>query len=327
MFYPVRSVSCLALLLFLLTFRTTSYSQTSLNEVHVAPRRVEVASVLPGRALIRSSAHLVLVPVTITDGLDRPVLGLDQNNFQLYENKKPQAIKHFSSEDTPVSIGLIVDMSGSMANKMERTREAIHDFCEASNPQDEFLMVTFSDGPSLATDFTNNGAELENSLLTSQSKGRTALLDAIYMGLRKMKDARYPRRALLILSDGGDNHSRYSERDVRNAVKEADVLLYAVGTYDQYVNTQEELLGPELLRSITETTGGKAYTVTDVRVLPAVTKAIGTQLRHQYVLAYQPQSSPHNGKWYKINVKLRLPKSLHAFLHVTARPGYYASSE
>src|SRR5690348_5247251 len=118
MFYPVRSVSCLALLLFLLTFRTTSYSQTSLSEVHVAPRRVEVASVLPGRALIRSSADLVLVPVTITDGLYRPVLGLDQENFQLYENKKPQAIKHFSSEDTPVSIGLIVDTSGSMANKM-----------------------------------------------------------------------------------------------------------------------------------------------------------------------------------------------------------------
>jgi Ca-activated chloride channel family protein len=326
MFHPVRSTSCLAFL-FLLTF-VKSYSQTSLNDIHVAPRGVELASALPvARAVIRTSADLVLVPVTITDGFDRPVMGLDQDNFQLYENKKPQQIKHFSSEDTPVSIGLIVDMSGSMKDKLERTREAIQQFCEASNPQDEFFMITFSDAPRLATDFTNKSEQLENDLLTSASKGRTALLDAIYMGLRKMKDARYPRRALLILSDGGDNHSRYSERDIRSAIKEADVLLYAVGTYDQYVNTQEELLGPELLRSITEGTGGKAYAVTDVRVLPAVTKSIGEQLRHQYVLAYQPQSKPHNGKWYKINVKLRLPKSLHAFLRVNARTGYYGSPE
>jgi Ca-activated chloride channel family protein len=326
MFHPVRSTSCLAFL-FLLTF-VKSYSQTSLNDIHVAPRGVELASALPvARAVIRTSTDLVLVPVTITDGFDRPVMGLDQDNFQLYENKKPQQIKHFSSEDTPVSIGLIVDMSGSMKDKLERTREAIQQFCEASNPQDEFFMITFSDAPRLATDFTNKSEQLENDLLTSASKGRTALLDAIYMGLRKMKDARYPRRALLILSDGGDNHSRYSERDIRSAVKEADVLLYAVGTYDQYVNTQEELLGPELLRSITEGTGGKAYAVTDVRVLPAVTKSIGEQLRHQYVLAYQPQSKPHNGKWYKINVKLRLPKSLHAFLRVNARTGYYGSPE
>jgi len=326
MFHPVRSTSCLAFL-FLLTF-VKSYSQTSIDDVHVAPRGVELASALPvARAVIRTSADLVLVPVTITDGFDRPVMGLDQDNFQLYEDKKRQQIKHFSSEDTPVSIGLIVDMSGSMKDKLERTREAIQQFCEASNPQDEFFMITFSDAPRLATDFTNHSGELENDLLTSASRGRTSLLDAIYMGLRKMKDARYPRRALLILSDGGDNHSRYSERDVRSAVKEADVLLYAVGTYDQYVNTQEELLGPELLRSITEGTGGKAYAVTDVRILPAVTKAIGEQLRHQYVLAYQPQTKPHNGKWYKINVKLRLPKSLHAFLRVNARNGYYASSE
>jgi Ca-activated chloride channel family protein len=326
MFHPVRSTSCLAFL-FLLTF-VKSYSQTSIDDVHVAPRGVELASALPvARAVIRTSADLVLVPVTITDGFDRPVMGLDQDNFQLYEDKKRQQIKHFSSEDTPVSIGLIVDMSGSMKDKLERTKEAIQQFCEASNPQDEFFMITFSDAPRLATDFTNHSGELENDLLTSASKGRTSLLDAIYMGLRKMKDARYPRRALLILSDGGDNHSRYSERDVRSAVKEAEVLLYAVGTYDQYVNTQEELLGPELLRSITEGTGGKAYAVTDVRILPAVTKAIGEQLRHQYVLAYQPQTKPHNGKWYKINVKLRLPKSLHAFLRVNARNGYYASSE
>ena len=321
------------ILLLVSLFTTAGFPQTSINDVHIAPR--SLAPDLPGSGsaipkgikVIHSNSDLVMVPVTITDNFNRPVTGLDQNNFQLYENKKPQEIKNFSSEDTPVSIGLIVDMSGSMANKMDRTREAVEAFCKAGNPQDEFFMITFADAPQLATDFTNNGEELQSALVTAQSKGRTSLLDAIYMGLRKMQDARYRRRALLVLSDGGDNHSRYSERDVKRAVKEADVMMYAVGTYDRYVNTEEELLGPELLQSITEVTGGKAYTLTNLRDLPAVTRSIGTQLRHQYVLAYRPQSMPRNGAWYKINVKLRLPKRFHKMLRVDARTGYYAGAE
>lgn len=331
----VRSLSRrIGFLLFLVSiFVAADFAQTSINDVHITPRSVTPelpashSSIPQGIKVVRSSTDLVMVPVTITDNFNRPVTGLDQNNFQLYEDKKPQQIKNFSSEDTPVSIGLIVDMSGSMSNKIDRTREAVAAFCNEANPQDEFFMITFADEPQLSTDFTNNPDEIQGALVTSQSKGRTSLLDAIYMGLRKMKDARYPRKALLILSDGGDNHSRYSERDVKGAVKEADVLLYAVGTYDQYVNTQEELLGPELLQSITEVTGGRAYTLTNLQDLPAVTRSIGSQLRHQYVLAYRPQVKPRNGKWYKISVRLRLPKSLHAFLRVHARSGYYASPE
>jgi len=331
----VRSLSCRCgfVLLLVSVFAIPSFSQTSINDVHIAPRSVAPdlpasgSSILKGMKIIRSNSDLVMVPVTITDNFNRPVTGLELNNFQLYENKKAQEIKNFSSEDTPVSIGLIVDMSGSMANKMDRTREAVEAFCKEGNPQDEFFMITFADAPQLATDFTNNGEELQSALVTAQSKGRTSLLDAIYMGLRKMQDAHYRRRALLVLSDGGDNHSRYSERDVKRAVKEADVLMYAVGTYDRYVNTEEELLGPELLQSITEVTGGSAYTLTNLRDLPAVTRSIGTQLRHQYVLAYRPQSKPRNGAWYKINVKLRLPKRFHAFMRVDARTGYYANAE
>lgn len=277
--------------------------------------------------MIHSNVDLVTVPVTITDNLNRPVVGLDQDNFQLFEDKKRQEIKNFSNEDTPVSIGLIVDMSGSMSNKIDKTREAIRQFCEAANPKDEFFMITFADSPQLAADFTNQPDDVENNLLLTQAKGRTSLLDAIYMGLRKMRDARYPRRALLILSDGGDNHSRYSERDVKGAVKEADVLLYSVGTFDRYVTTEEERLGPELLRSVTEVTGGKAYTITNIADLPSVTRAIGVQLRHQYVLSYRPEAKLQKGKWYKINVRLRLPKGLHTLLRVNTRTGYYASLE
>lgn len=280
-----------------------------------------------GLPLMHVSADLVMVPVTITDGLNRPVVGLDQQNFQLFENKKPQEIKHFSREDSPVSIGIIVDTSGSMSDKLDVAREAVTQFCEAANPQDEFFMITFADSPLLVTDFTNRSAEIENDLLTARSKGKTSLLDAIYLGIRKMRSARYARRALLILSDGGDNHSRYSEHDVKSAVKEADVLIYAVGTYDRYVNTMEELLGPELLRSVAELTGGQAFALSNPNDMPAVTRAIGTQLRHQYMLAYQPQIKPRDGKWHKISVKLRLPKKLHYLLRVDARAGYYAGGQ
>jgi Ca-activated chloride channel family protein len=188
-------------------------------------------------------------------------------------------------------------------------------------------MITFSDAPKLATDFTNRPEDIENALLGAQGRGRTSLLDAIYMGVRKMKEAHYTRRALLILSDGGDNHSRYSDRDVKNAVREADILIYAVGTYDRYATTQEELLGPELLQNVAEVTGGQSYTITNVAELPQVTRAIGTRLRHQYMLTYRPLTRSRDGKWHKISVKLLLPKNWSSFLHVNARTGYYASPE
>lgn len=327
----LRPVVSLSLGVFILA--AAGVCQTSINDIHVVRRGVipEVSRPGPhlpsGMGVIRSDVELVTVPVTITDDLNRPVIGLDQDNFQVFEDKKPQEIKHFSSEDAPVSIGLIVDMSGSMSDKIERTKEAIRQFCDEANPQDEFFMITFADAPYLTTDFTSDNDKILNNLMMTRARGRTSLLDAIYMGLHEMSNARYPRRALLILSDGGDNHSRYNEHDVTSAVKESDVLLYAVGTFDRYVSTQEEQLGPQLLQSLTDVTGGKTYTLTNLADLPAVTRSIGIQLRHQYVLAYRPQSRPRDGKWYKIHVKLQLPKRLHNLLRVDARTGYYAASE
>lgn len=331
MFHAARSTSCRIVFLFVLASSAGLYSQTFVDDVHIVPRTagIEVATATPGprlSGLIRARADLVIVPVTITDNMNRPVTGLDRDNFQLFENKQPQEIKNFSSEDSPVSIGIIMDVSGSMANKLERARDAVHQFCDASNPQDEFFMVTFSDAPRLATDFTSRPEEIENALLEAQSRGRTSLLDAIYMGIHKMKDARYSRRALLIISDGGDNHSRYTDRDVKSAVREADILIYAVGTYDRYATTQEELLGPELLQNVAGVTGGQAYTLSNVVEMPEVTRAIGTRLRHQYMLTYSPQTRSRDGKWHKISVKLRLPKRS-SFLRVSARTGYYAGAE
>jgi Ca-activated chloride channel family protein len=308
-------------------------AQTYLDDVHVVPRSAtavntsapESARLVSGSLgdVIHKDVNLVLVPVSVTDPQQRLVTGLSRDNFQVFEGKKSQEIRHFSSEDAPVSIGLVVDTSGSMKDKMERVHQAVTEFCEAANPQDEFFLITFADRPQLVEDFTSSPSEIENKMIFARSKGSTALLDAIYLGLAKMRQAKYSKKALLIISDGGDNHSRYGEWQVKKASQEADVAIYAIGVYDRYVPTREEYLGPELLSHITEPTGGRAFTVSDINDLPSVAYRLGMELRVQYVLAYQPADAPRDGKWHKIRVKLRLPKRL-AFLQAHAKTGYYA---
>ena len=308
-------------------------AQTTLNDVHVMPRDIGGAVLNPGSSLqlvngsylhvVKRDVNLVLVPVSVTDPRERLVTGLNQQNFQVFEGKKPQEIKHFSSEDAPVSLGVIVDTSGSMADKMDRVREAINQFCDAANLMDEFFMITFGDEPHLVVDFTTNPQELQKELLFAQPKGRTALLDAVYLAMKKMREAKYSKKALLIISDGGDNHSRYGERDVKSSVKESDVMIYAIGTFDRNVPTQEESLGPALLSELTEPTGGRAFALQHANEMPQVAHRIGVELRTQYVLGYRPQDAPKDGKWHKIKIKLLLPKKL-AMLHVHAKTGYYA---
>jgi Ca-activated chloride channel family protein len=308
-------------------------AQSELDTAHIFPREnpqmlasANVAASPGHMHAIKQNVDLVLVPVSVTDGSQRLVTGLDQSNFQVLEGKKVQEIRHFSSEDAPVSLGVIVDTSGSMKDKMERVRQAVTQFCEIANVQDEFFMITFSDEPHMSSDFTNTAEDIEKELLYIHSKGRTALLDAIYMGIEKMRQARYSKKALLVISDGGDNHSRYGEREVKSAVKESDVMIYAIGTFDRYVPTQEEMLGPGLLANVAQVTGGRAFTLENPNEMPAVAHRIGTELRTQYVLGYRPEKAPHDGKWHKISVKLKLPAKL-SFLRVHAKTGYYAGGE
>jgi Ca-activated chloride channel homolog len=307
-------------------------AQSGLDDVHVTPRSLapspslSSAGLTAGLQVIKKDVNLVLVPVSVIDPMQRIVVGLRSDNFQVFEGKKAQEIRHFSSEDAPVSVGIILDTSGSMRDKLERVREAIHQFCRSANVQDEFFMITFSDSPRLAKDFTSDPDAIESELLFTRANGRTSLLDAIYMGVGKMKEAKYPRKALLIISDGGDNHSRYSEHDIREAVRESDVVVYSIGTFDRYVPTQEELMGPTLLSEIAEPTGGQAFTISSPTEMPDIAKLIGTALRTQYVLGYRPEDVPRDGKWHKINVKLKLPKQL-AFLHAHWKMGYYATAQ
>ena len=308
-------------------------AQTSVNDVHVISRHAGIPLGISSiqalhdasLSVIRTDVKLVLVPVSVTDEMQRVVTGLSRDNFEVFDGKQPQTIQDFSSEDVPVSVGIILDSSGSMQDKWDRVRDAVNQFCDAANPEDEFFMVVFSDQPRLANDFTNSPEDLQKNLIFTQPRGRTALLDAIQMGLRKMKDAKYGKKALLIISDGGDNHSRYSENEIKTVAKESDVMIYSIGVFDRYVPTMEELQGPELLTDITDPTGGRAFTLENPTQLPEVARHIGMELRTQYVLAYRPQDVAHDGKWHRIRVKLRLPKRL-PFLQAHAKTGYYASA-
>jgi Ca-activated chloride channel family protein len=309
------------------------WAQGAPEDVHVNPRVApQKPPDLTDPALkthtkpMKVDVDLVLVPVTITDPMNRLVTGLDRENFTLFEGKDAQEIKHFSSEDAPVSLGVIFDMSGSMSSKIERAREAVVEFFKTANPQDEFFMITFADKPEEIADFTQSVEEIQGKLVYTIPKGRTALLDAIYLGVSKMRQAKYAKKAMLVISDGGDNHSRYTEGEIKSLVKEADVLMYAIGIYDHYMSSPEEQLGPTLLSDLTELTGGRTFTIDNPNDLADVATKIGIELRNQYVLGYRPTNPTHDGKWRKIKVKLTPPKGLPP-LRVYAKTGYYAPSE
>src|SRR5580692_8879253 len=191
----------------------------------------EAVTSLP-KASIRVDTNVVLVPVTVTDPLNRFVTGLDQDAFEVYEDKVKQKIVSFGSEDAPLSIGIVFDTSASMGAKLERSRLSVAEFFKTANPEDEAFLVEFSDRPQLSVPFTHNLEEIQNRLTFVQSKGQTALLDSVYLALATMKKARNPRKALILLTDGGDNRSRYTQTEVKNLVKEADVQIYCIGIYE-----------------------------------------------------------------------------------------------
>ncbi len=327
-------VSFVVLLVFALCSALPLLAQISTDDVHVQPRvqpsppteSANDPALKTNTKPLKVDVNMVLVSVTITDPLNRLVTGLDRENFNVFEGKDQQEIKTFSSEDAPVSIGVIFDMSGSMTSKIDRAREAVVEFFKTANPQDEFFMITFADKPEEIADFTSSVDDIQGRLLYTIPRGRTALLDAIYLGVTKMRQAKYPKKALLIISDGGDNHSRYTEGEIRSMVKEADVLIYAIGIYDHYFPTEEERLGPTLLGDVTELTGGRAFTIDNPNDLADVSTKIGIELRNQYVIGYRPKNPGHDGKWRKIKVKLLPPKGLPP-LKVYAKTGYYAPTE
>jgi VWFA-related protein len=296
--------------------------------VNPRPRPAEKSEPAPN-ANIRVDSNLVLIPVTVTDPLNRFVTGLEKENFKLFEDKKEQDISAFSSEDAPLSIGVIFDCSGSMGRKLEKSRLAVTQFFKTANPDDEFFLVQFNDSAEMVQKFTRNLEEIQNRLTFSQSKGRTALLDALYLALNEMKNAKNPRKALLVISDGGDNSSRYTESEIRNRVKEADVQVYGIGIYEPVAargRTPEEAAGQGLMTELAEITGGRQYPVDNVNELPDIAAKIGVELRNQYMLGYAPKNQDRDGKYRKVQVKLIQPPRMPQ-LRSSHKMGYYAPGQ
>ena len=283
--------------------------------VHAAPIQIDV--------------NMVIVNVTVTDPYDRIVTGLDQSNFQVYDEKVEQKIAAFSTEDAPISVGLIFDSSGSMSDKIQKSKEAALQFFKTSNPQDEFMLIDFNERPNLLASFTSKFENIEDRLLFLKSGGKTSLLDAIYLGINEMRKATTNRKALLLISDGGDNHSRYTERDIKLAMKESDVQLYSVGVFEPISGrgrTPEEAGGPGLLAELSEVSGGRMFSVENADELPDIAEKISIELRNQYVIGYKPSNLIRDGRWRRIKVKLNPPRGLPP-LQVYARTGYYAPTQ
>jgi len=320
---PVSSIPLprvCAVFVFLTAFliATPAWAQTE------GPTRVENSQKIEKGKSLKAETDIALVNVSVTDPYGRLVTGLEQTNFRIFEDNVEQEIVRFSSEDVPISIGVIFDMSGSMADKIEKSRLAAVQFFRTANPQDEFLLINFNDRAQLASSFTGSVEELQSHLMFTAAHGETALLDGIYLGLSEMKGAHNTKKALLIISDGGDNHSRYTETDIRKYAREADVQIYAIGLYEPGGGpTPEEQMGPSMLADLTQMTGGRAFAVGTLADLPDIATKISMELRNQYVVGYRPSDHTRDGKWRKIKVKLRPPKGLPP-LAVYAKTGYYA---
>jgi Ca-activated chloride channel homolog len=229
-----------------------------------ALHQIPQASVSRGRGTqLQSEVDLVLVPIAVTDRQDHIVRGLQKENFSVYDGGEQQVIRHFGNEDAPISLGVIFDTSNSMYGKIDKSREAVIRFLRSANPRDEFFLITFANRPELAVDFTNS----VNDRLRPKAKpnGLTGLLNAVYLGIDLMKGARIDRKALLIVSDGGDNHSRYTARDVLAVASEAEVQIYAMGIFDEAPRTTAERNGPDLLKATTEVTGGRTFPVKNLK--------------------------------------------------------------
>ncbi|HTR36200.1 MAG TPA: VWA domain-containing protein [Bryobacteraceae bacterium] len=294
-----------------------------------APKEAREVETEGRPASIRIDKTLVQINVTVTDPLNRFVTGLEKEHFRLFEDKVEQKILDFSSEDAPLSIGLVFDTSGSMGPKLQKSREAAVEFFKTANPQDEFFLVEFNDRPQMVVPFTTDTEEIQNRLAFSQSKGKTALLDGVYMAMNQMKKAHNPRKAILIISDGGDNNSRYTESEIKNAVREADVQIYGIGIFEPIGSrgrTPEELMGPSLLGEVAELTGGRSYNVENLNELADIAAKIGIELRNQYVLYFTSSNQTRDGKYRHVNVKLVQPRGLPP-LKAFFRLGYYAPSE
>lgn len=272
---------------------------------------------------------LVVIPVTVTDPSNRFVLGLEKDDFTLLEDNVEQRIVHFSGEDAPLSVGVIVDTSGSMDLKMDTSFRAVSEFLKTMNAQDEAFLIQVGDKAEVLQGFTGDMRLIQDKVNSLKAGGLTALLDGIQLGVQEMKKAKNPRKALVLVSDGGDNNSRYTPDDIKNIVRQADTQIFAFGVFDPILLpglSSEVVSGPRLLAQIADQTGGRAYGASEFQQLPGIAEKIAIELRNQYVLGYYPKNDARDGQYRHVEVKVRQPPGLPT-VKARWRLGYYAPGQ
>lgn len=271
-----------------------------------------------GRPSFRVEVEMVFVKVSVTDPLNRYVTGLEKEHFRVYEDKVEQNVTQFSHESAPISVGILFDISGSMKDNIHTARNAVVRFLESGNPDDEFFLVTFNQKTTLVQSFTHQSSSIQNSISFSQPGGRTALYDAVYLGLEQIKGGKNEKKALILITDGEDNSSRYTASEIREFAKESDVQIYAIGEEGKLGYGRSEI------QNIVGITGGRAFFPNNFNELDYYIDLIHAELRNQYVLGYSSTNKTHDGKWRKIRVKLEPPEGLPKLI-VHAKEGYYVS--
>jgi Ca-activated chloride channel homolog len=300
-------------------------AQAMISTAGDGPRLLEDHA--PQRAAHRSAnikvdVSMTLVPVAVQDVTGRNVLGLERSNFKVFDGKQQRPIVAFGQQDAPVSVGLVFDCSQSMKSKFKVAREAPRELFQEMNPEDEAFLVTVSSQATLAQDFTSRFAEIRNALMFTKPNGETALIDGAYLALAHLAKAHNPRKVLIIISDGGDNNSRYTMHELEDLAREADTQIFAICLF-QNPNSPEELEGPQLLGDLAGASGGIRYLISDPQAMRETFGRIGTTIHNEYVLGYYPPNDVPAGKYRKIQVKLDVPNGFPP-LQVYARTGYYA---
>jgi Ca-activated chloride channel family protein len=271
---------------------------------------------------IQLGTDIVNVMISVTDPYGRFVTGLAKDHFEVFDDKVKQQIAHFTDEDAPVSLGIVYDVSGSMKERVNRSIRALRRFVDSSHVDDDFFLIGFNDRAKLVQDFTTSGESVIGHLMFVSPKGSTALYDAAYIAVEKVQQGRHSKKALLIISDGQDNNSRYTYKELRNRVKEADVQIYAIGITDPASDSLAGF-GRSVLEEITRMTGGRAFfpNAYNEPELVEICTRIALELRHQYSVGFYPTDIQSEAKWHKVQVKVNPPRGL-GRLSLSYRDGY-----
>jgi Ca-activated chloride channel family protein len=296
------------------------------SEAAPAPAKAEPTP--PGQLIegpVITNTDLITFTVTVTDTYGRFVSGLNKNAFTVFDDKKQQEITFFSDDDAPVSVGVIFDVSGSMSgDKVRRARDALSKFVQTSHNSDEYFLIGFNSRAQLLLDKTRNGDAVLDKMTFVQTRGNTALYDACYLGVEKVQRGSHPKRALLLISDGQDNNSRYTFNELRRLLKESDVVLYGVGILGGGdAGSALGMEGQGILDELSSVSGGKAFFPRSPAEMDDIFEQIALELRHQYSIGYKPTNFSNDGKWHKVKVKVAPPRGLPR-LFVRTKEGYYA---